>query len=71
MALNQENLPELIDNAKRAIEVAGSFEEIKAIRDQAEMMRQYAKRIDAGLEAQNRCAEIKIRAEQLCTLVSS
>ena len=64
MALNQENLPELIDNAKRAIEVAGSFEEIKAIRDQAEMMRQYAKRIDAGLEAQNRCAEIKIRAER-------
>lgn len=64
MELNSETLPQLINSAKRAIELVGSFEEVRAIRDQAEMMRQYAKRISAGLEAQNRCAEIKIRAER-------
>ncbi len=64
MQLSKEILPVLVDSAKRAIDVAATFDEVKAIHNQAEVMRQYAKSINAGLEAQNRCAEIKIRAER-------
>jgi hypothetical protein len=62
--LSAENLPELCDRAKRAIDVAATFEEVASVRDQAEMYRQFAKRINAGVEAQNRCAEIRLRAER-------
>ena len=56
-----ESLPTLVDQAKRAIDEAKTFEEVKNIRDQAEALRVYTKKIGAGLEAQNRCAEIKLR----------
>ena len=32
--------------------------------DKAEVLRQYAAQAGAGLEAQNKCAEIKLRAER-------
>lgn len=41
-----------------------SLEDIKGIRDKAEVLRQYAAQAGAGLEAQNKCAEIKLRAER-------
>lgn len=62
--LSSETLPALVDRAKQAIETAGSFEEVKAVRDHAEALRAYARHINAGLDAQNACAEIKLRAER-------
>ncbi len=41
-----------------------SLEDIKGIRDKAEVLRQYAAQAGAGLEAQNKCAEIKLRTER-------
>ena len=35
--------------------------EVKGLRDKAEAMRAYARNVNAGLEAQNRCAEWKKR----------
>ena len=58
------NLPALLDSARRALTEAESLEDIKDIRDRAEVLRQYAAQAGAGLEAQNRCAEIKLRAER-------
>lgn len=52
------------DRAKREIELAASIDEVKQIRDQAEALRQYARQQKLSLEMQNRCAEIKIRAER-------
>ena len=40
------------------------MKDIKGIRDTAEVLRQYAAQAGAGLEAQNKCAEIKLRAER-------
>lgn len=52
------------DRAKRELELASSIDEVKQIRDQAEALRQYARQQKLSLEMQNRCAEIKIRAER-------
>jgi hypothetical protein len=52
------------DRAKRELELAASVDEVKKIRDQAEALRQYARQQKLSLEMQNRCAEIKIRAER-------
>ena len=52
------------NRAKQAIKEAHSVDEVKLIRDRAEAMRAYAKQIGEGLTAQNRLAEIKIRAER-------
>jgi len=52
------------DTARREIALASSIDEVKQIRDKAEALRQYIKQQGAGLEMQNRCAEIKIRAER-------
>jgi N6-adenosine-specific RNA methylase IME4 len=54
----------VVASARRALEVAGSFEEVKAVRDKAEALRAYLRSIDAARDAQNDCAEIKIRAER-------
>lgn len=62
--LSAKTLPALIDETRHAVETAGSFIEVKRIADRAEALRQYAKCIEAGLEAQNLCAEIKLRAER-------
>ncbi len=39
-------------------------EEVKGIRDKAEALRVYARQSGQSLEMQNRCAEIKLRAER-------
>jgi hypothetical protein len=52
------------DRAKRELELAASIDEVKKIRDQAEALRQYARQQKLSLEMQNRCAEIKLRAER-------
>lgn len=63
-SLKADSLPALISGARRALEVACSFAEVKVIRDKAEAMRVLARSISAGTEAQNRCAELKLRAER-------
>lgn len=50
--------------AKRALALATSVDEIKDVRDKAEALRLYSKQAGYGLEMQNQCAEIKIRAER-------
>ena len=52
------------DTAKKALIEAKSIDEVKAIRDKAEMLRAYAKQAKESLEMQNYCAEIKLRAER-------
>lgn len=52
------------DSAKHAIVKAASVDEVKSIRDKAEAFRLYVKKIGESLEMQNRCAEIKLRAER-------
>ncbi len=44
--------------------MASSIDEVKEIRDKAEAMRQYARQTRESLVMQNRCAEIKLRAER-------
>lgn len=53
-----------LDQAVRMLAEADSLPEIRAIRDQAETVRAYAKTAKAGLELQNRAAEIKLRSER-------
>ncbi len=52
------------DEARRALAKVSTVDEAKAIRDKAEACRVYAKQAGAGLDLQNRCAEIKIWAER-------
>ena len=52
------------DAARKAIQKAASVDEAKGIRDKAEALRVYAKQSGRSLEMQNRCAEIKLRAER-------
>ena len=54
----------VFDEAYRSIMVAKKIDEVKEIRDKAEALRVYAKQQGQGLEMQNACAEIKIRAER-------
>lgn len=52
------------NEAKHALEIAKSIDEVKQIRDQAEAMRAYIKQAKESLVMQNQCAEIKLRAER-------
>ena len=52
------------DEARRAVELASSVDEVKSIRDKAEAMRAYAKQAHLSLGMQNKCAEIRIRCER-------
>lgn len=52
------------DKAKQELALANTVDEVKEIRDQAEMLRAYAKQAGESLEMQNLCAEIKLRAER-------
>jgi len=52
------------DQAKRALAVARSFDEVKLVRDQAEALRLYVRQQGESLEMQNDMAEIKLRAER-------
>jgi len=53
-----------MDKAKQELAKITTIDEAKIIRDKAEILRIYAKKIGKGLEVQNQCAEIKIRAER-------
>lgn len=59
----REKLSALVAGARRALEHATSFVEVKDIRDKAEALRVYVRSINGSAEAQNRCAELKVRAE--------
>jgi N6-adenosine-specific RNA methylase IME4 len=50
--------------AAAMLDKASDLEDVKVLRDQAEVLRAYAKQAQAGLEVQNRCAELKLRAER-------
>ncbi len=52
------------DEMRANLERAQAFDEVRVIRDQAEALRTYAKAAGYGLEAQNRAAELKVRAER-------
>lgn len=52
------------DQARHHLELARTLDEVKEIRDQAEALRLYARQSRQSLEMQNRCAEIKLRAER-------
>lgn len=54
------------DRMNRQLALATDIDEIKELRDKAEVLRLYAKKAGEGLKQQNQCAEIKIRAERRC-----
>jgi hypothetical protein len=54
----------LLDRAQLAIHEATTVREVKEIRDKAEALEIYAKRAEYGEILQQRCAEIKLRAER-------
>ena len=60
----QTNILTHFDRARQELELAATVDEVKRIRDQAEALRQYARQQKLSLEMQNRCAEIKLRAER-------
>ena len=67
--MSMENSTSLVslehfERARHAIELAATIDEVKEIRDQAEALRLYARQSRQGLVMQNRCAEIKLRAER-------
>ena len=52
------------DSARRALAEAHTIDEVKQVRDQAEALRLYFRQAENGLEMQNQCAAIKLRAER-------
>jgi hypothetical protein len=60
-----------IDQARRALEIASTLDDVKELRDRAEAMRIYAKQAKYSLEIQNRCAELKLRAERKAGVILS
>ena len=54
----------LLDKAKRELALMESVQDVKEIRDTAEAYRIRIKQAKAGLELQNKAAEIKLRAER-------
>ncbi len=52
------------DQARQALALAHSIDEVKQIRDQAEAIRAYIKQQKGSFEMQNQAAEIKLRAER-------
>jgi len=55
---------ERISVARRELELATSFDDVRRIRDTAEAFRAYAQAAGMGLEAMNQAAELKLRAER-------
>jgi hypothetical protein len=53
-----------VDAAFQALANANTPEELIDLADRAEAMRSYVKRARLGMIAQNRCAEIRLRAER-------
>jgi len=52
------------DEARRALALATSIDEVKDIRDKAAALVAYVRQQGESLEMQNQCAEIKLRAER-------
>src|SRR5262245_119700 len=55
---------ELLQQAAAFLEQCRSLDEVKTIRDKAEAIRVYAKKIGESQRSQNAAAEVKIRAER-------
>ena len=55
-----------LETAHAALALVETVDEAKDVRDKAEALRAYAKQAGYGLEVQNRCAELKLRAERKC-----
>jgi hypothetical protein len=53
-----------VDDALRALAEARSPEQLIGLDNTAETLRRYAQRARLGMAAQNRCAEIRLRAER-------
>ena len=53
-----------LNTARQAIIQAKSIDEVRDIRNKAEALRVYAETAGLGLQMQNDCAEIKLRAER-------
>lgn len=64
VALRENTEVDLLEQARNLLVRATSVDEVKDIRDRAEALRAYAKQAGMGLEAQNRAAEVKLRAER-------
>jgi hypothetical protein len=62
--IDQQSIPSLVEPLERALETASNFGEVKQVRDHAEVLRVWLSKVNAGVQAQNRIAEIKIRAER-------
>jgi len=60
-----------IDEAMWALANAGSPHEMIDIANRAEAMRRYAQRARLGLQAQNRCAELRLRADTVGEIAGS
>ena len=54
-----------LDAVKSLLAQIETVPDAKVVRDKAEALRAVAKKVGYGLEAQNTCAEIKLRAERL------
>ena len=52
------------DRLRQEVEEAHAIDELKDIRDQAEALRQYAKRRGESLDMQNKMAEITLRCSR-------
>ncbi len=52
------------NTARKELSLASSVDEVKDIRDKASALQVYMKQAGESLEMQNRCAEIKVRAER-------
>lgn len=55
-----------VDDALRALAATTQIDDVKRIRNEAEALRTYAKRARLSKEAQNRAAELRLRAERRC-----
>ena len=53
-----------LDQARMLLVQASTLDEVKVIRDKAEALAAYSKAAKLGLEMQNECADLKLRAER-------
>lgn len=53
-----------LDHANKLLAKAETLNEVKVIRDQAQALATYSRAAKLGLEMQNRCAALKLRAER-------
>lgn len=56
-------------HAHAMLEAASTLDEVKGLRDKAESLRHYCEAAGLGLVMQNRCAELKLRAERKAGLL--